>query len=117
MGLARDIGGEIVKALAVLALVFLAFAHQPVSVGAADDGFSYSVADLSFCGGAPDDDSGGHSPCHACRAGIADLPPAPCEIEPAYVGFASAGFALTDDLVAEQHPFSIHKSRAPPALA
>ena len=55
MGLARDIGGEIVKALAVLALVFLAFAHQPVAIQAADDGLSYSVADLSFCGGAPDD--------------------------------------------------------------
>jgi hypothetical protein len=117
MSLARDIGGEIVKALAVLALVFLAFAHQPVAVQAADDGFSYSVADLSFCGGSPDNEGAGHSPCHACRAGVADLPPAPCENEPAYTRFAQAGFTLADDLVVEQHPFSIHRSRAPPALA
>jgi hypothetical protein len=117
MGLARDIGGEIVKALAVLALVFLAFAHQPVAIQAADDGLSYSVADLSFCGGAPDDGSGGHSPCHACRAGIADLPPAPCVAEPAYTRFALAEFRVADDLVVAQHPFSIRNSRAPPALA
>lgn len=117
MGLARDIGGEIVKALAVLALVFLALAHQPVALDAPDDGFSFSVADLSFCGSSPDDEGGGHSPCHACRAGIADLPSAPCVAEPAYTRFAETRFAITDDLVVRQFPFSIQKSRAPPALA
>ncbi|HCO54316.1 MAG TPA: hypothetical protein DIT93_04770 [Pelagibacterium sp.] len=117
MGLARDIGTEIIKALAVLAVVFLSFAHQPIVLDVPDDGFSVSVADLSFCGGAPDEDGSGHAPCHACRAGIADLPPVPCVSEPAYARFTRARFTLADDLVVEQHPFSIHKSRAPPALA
>tara|TARA_R100000365_G_scaffold3492_2_gene11682 strand:+ start:356 stop:790 length:435 start_codon:yes stop_codon:yes gene_type:complete len=117
MSLARDIGGEIIKALAVLAVVFLSFAHQPVAIATADDGLSYSLADLSFCGGSPEGDGAGHSPCHACRAGVADLPEAPCENEPAYTRFSQVRFSLADDLVAEQHAFSTRKSRAPPALA
>ncbi|WMT88040.1 hypothetical protein NO932_05375 [Pelagibacterium sp. 26DY04] len=116
MGLVRDIGGEIVKALAVLALVFLSFAHQPVAVAQVDDGPQWAVADLSFCGSGPDDGDAGHAPCHACRAGIADLPPAPCVAEPAYVALGEAGFELSDDLVVLQQAYSSANPRAPPAL-
>ena len=113
--LARDIGGEAIKALAVLALVFLSFAHQPVAVAQADDGPQWAVADLSYCGGAPDGEGGGHSPCHACRAGVADLPPAPCVAEPAYVAFAEIGFAPVDDFMVGEGGFSPANPRAPPA--
>ena len=116
MGLARDIGGEVLKALAVLALVFLSFAHQPVAVAHPDDGPRWALADLSFCGTAPDGEAG-HMPCHACRAGVADLPPAPCVAEPAYVAFIDASFALGDDSPAAQHGFAFANPRAPPARA
>lgn len=111
---ARDIGGEAIKALAVLALVFLSFAHQPVAVAQADDGPQWAVSDLSYCGGAPDGEAG-HLPCHACRAGVADLPPAPSMAEPAYVAFAETGFALVDDFMVGQRGFSPANPRAPPA--
>lgn len=117
MGLARDIGGEVIKALAVLALVFLSFAHQPVAVAQPDGAAQWSVADLSYCGSAPDGDEAGHMPCHACRAGVADLPPAPCVVEPAYVAFADAGFAFVDDFAVEQGGFAFANPRAPPAMA
>ncbi|WP_417580395.1 hypothetical protein [Pelagibacterium sp.] len=117
MSLARDIVGEIVKALVVLALVFLAFVHQPVALETPVDGLSFSVADLSFCGGAPDDESGGHSPCHACRAGVADLPPAPCVAEPAYVQFITADLIAIDEIVSDDPAYSPKNSRAPPVLA
>lgn len=117
MRLWRDIAGEVTKALVALALIFLSFAHQPVDVAQANgDAFSLSVADLSFCGGGPDGDGdGNHSPCHACRAGIADLPPAPCVAEPAYVGFITADFVARDDVVFDQTVYSSKNSRAPPA--
>lgn len=116
MGLVRDIGAEIVKALAVLALVFLSFAHQPVAVAQVDDGPQWAVADLSFCGSGPDSDDAGHAPCHACRAGVADLPPAPCVAEPAYVALGEAGFDLADDLVVFQDAYTSANPRAPPAM-
>lgn len=117
MELVRDIFGEVIKALAVLALVFLSFAHQPVAVAHPDEGTHWSVADLSFCGSAPDGDGAGHAPCHACRVGIADLPPAPCVAEPAFVAFAEVGFDLGEELAVEQPGFSPANPRAPPALA
>lgn len=116
MGLVRDIGGEIVKALAVLALVFLSFAHQPAAVAQVDDGPQWAVADLSFCGSGLDGEGDGHLPCHACRAGVADLPPAPCVAEPAYVALDESGFVLADDLVRDQDGYGSANPRAPPAL-
>lgn len=117
MRLVRDIFEEVIKALAVLALVFLSFAHQPVAVAQPDDGLHWSVADLSYCGSAPDGEGDRHMPCHACRVGIADLPPVPCVVEPAYVAFADTGFELGDDFAVSQHGFSPANPRAPPALA
>lgn len=114
----RDIAGEVTKALAVLALIFLSFAHQPIEVPqAGGDAFSFQLADLSYCGGAPDEDGGGHVPCHACRSGDIDLPPAPCVAQPAYAGFVVAAFFVADMAVADQFGYSASHPRAPPALA
>lgn len=116
MSLVRDICGEIAKALAVLALVFLSFAHQPVAIAQPADGDVFSLADIhSYCG-SPAEEEPGHAPCHACRAGVADLPAAPCVAEPAYLAFADAGFVLSDETAPAQTEFSPANPRAPPAL-
>lgn len=76
---ARDIIGELAHALGVLAIVFLAFVHQPPPAAAqqvALDDVLTATADLSYCGEMPmGEDSKAHSPCHACRVLGAALPP------------------------------------------
>jgi hypothetical protein len=47
---------------------------------------------------------------------VADLPPAPCVAEPAYVALDDAGFVLADDLVRDQDDYGSANPRAPPAL-
>lgn len=76
---------EVIRALAVLALVFLNFGHAPLSAAPVDAG--WSVAFQSICGDAPDGDTTGQSGCHACRIGSgADLPPVPpCIAAPAAI--------------------------------
>lgn len=86
---------ESVKALVVLALLFLSFGHKPIEPSYTNGAALgiYTLADGTvpiFCGQAgPAGDQGDHSPCHACRVGNVILPPAPCTVEPA---FASADF-------------------------
>jgi hypothetical protein len=66
---------EILRALLVLALVFLNFAHQPTFAAPSAQDVLTAVASQSFCG-EPIADDGEHAPCHACRiASGADLPP------------------------------------------
>jgi hypothetical protein len=69
---------EALRALCVLALLFLNFAHQPMPAYAVPgDAFSLAQS-LDFCGDPTAGDPAAHAPCHACRlGGIADLPPAP----------------------------------------
>jgi hypothetical protein len=66
---------EVLRALCVLALVFLNFAHQPAMAAPTAEDVLTVAANQSFCG-APVADDEGHAPCHACRIGSgADLPP------------------------------------------
>jgi len=66
---------EVVRALCVLALLFLNFAHQPAFAQQTGTDVLGVAASQSFCG-APLADDNGHAPCHACRIGSgADLPP------------------------------------------
>lgn len=70
---------ETVRALGVVALVFLNFGHAPMAVGAELVASSYGA---SFCGGPVDPvDAPGHSdsaPCEVCLLGSGmDLPPPP----------------------------------------
>lgn len=115
VALNRHIAADLVRALAVLALVFLSFGHQP-SIGLAQDHEALSAAvSASWCGDAPADTT--HAPCHACRIGSgADLPPPgeglvrlPLVAEPAFSGLATGGFVVA--------PPEIPDARGPPALA
>jgi hypothetical protein len=70
---------EMLRALLVLALVFLNFAHQPAFAAPSAGDVMTVVASQSFCG-TPIADDDGPAPCHACRiGGGADLPPV-CEL-------------------------------------
>lgn len=115
MAIDRHIAMELVRALAVLALVFLSFGRQPAAAATYDHDVLTVAVTSSFCGGAPVDTS--HAPCHACRiGGGADLPP-PCEglvhlpstAEPAFPELAAVAFVVA--------PPDIPDARGPPALA
>lgn len=74
---ARTMGIELLRAALVLALVFLSFAHSPVSASSPHNALTAAV-DMNWCGDSPDSNDDVHTPCHACRLGAAaDLPP-PC---------------------------------------
>lgn len=85
MALARVMMVDVLRALCVLALIFLVLGHKPVLALDVAQGPTYGVTSLnSYCGDLPDG-STGHAPCHACRlfTGL-DLPPAPDRAEPAF---------------------------------
>lgn len=72
---------ELVRALAVVALVFLNFGHSPVLAQQVDPAFQSLCGDAHVSGEA---DHGQHHnvPCHACRiGGAADLPPLPAAVD------------------------------------
>jgi hypothetical protein len=108
---ARSVMAEVVRALAVLALVFLSFAQPAVAAeGAHGDHTGYD-----WCG-TPPDNPGDHSPCHACRANPVVLPTAPAEAGPA---FAVAGRCLNlpiQGLNVSNPARTPANPRAPPAL-
>lgn len=113
----RQIGAEITKALAVLALVLFALGITPAwsGAGAAEAGYAHGTAapQIVFCGGAPDERAC-HGPCHACRFGLAVLPPPPSEAD---VAFGPAlRVALTPAPVAPVIPAEVFPAypRAPP---
>jgi len=115
--IAAELVRDIARALVVLALVFLSYAHQPVGVSQAlEHDVLTAAVSASFCGDAPEDGKA-HAPCHACRiGGGADLPP-PCEglvhlpmaAEPAFPERAAVAFVVA--------PPDIPDARGPPALA
>ena len=107
---------ELILAMGLLALVFLAFGHQPASAGAADPGFRFADGSVPvFCGDAPGEDAGAHGPCHACRVSAADLPPPPCDAKAAFTGFAVIAYPPVEPAMAHRVPHLLKASRAPPA--
>lgn len=115
MTLTRQIADEVLKALAVLALVFLSFAHQPTAANAGDLLLASQAGQgLSFCGDAPDDEAG-HAPCHACRSDLGTLPQPPCVATSAYAS------SVVQAIVREDATFVLARThrpdfpRAPPA--
>ena len=75
----QQIVRELLRALCVLGLIFLNFAHVPSAVAAGQP--SLLEVSASWCGDDQTDQPAGHQPCHACRIGAAaDLPPPPLEI-------------------------------------
>lgn len=72
---------DLVRAMGVLALLFLNFAHLPPAAAAGLQPTLTASLDTSFCGDLPADPAA-HAPCHACRIGAgADLPPAPAAFD------------------------------------
>ena len=109
---ARTIIGEVVRAVAVLALVFLSFAPMPAI--AAHDG--YGAAGIADYCGTPPVDRGSHAPCHACRANPVVLPTAPAQADPAFavvpvcLNVSNQGLSVSLPERTPAYP------RAPPAL-
>lgn len=115
--IAAEILRDIASALAVLALVFLSYAHQPLNVAHAldHDVLSASIT-ADFCGEQPDGGKG-HAPCHACRiGGGADVPVPPCAGIEAPIAVASVTYfgATVRSPIVTAHGSS--RPRGPPAL-
>lgn len=116
MHYARHIAIDFVRALGVLALIFLSFGHAPIAAMAHGHDVLTAAVDLSFCGDLPDGNDTSHAPCHACRIGAAaDLPP-PCG------GLLHVPVAATPDFV-ESAPVPVEpvvtglpQPRGPPRL-
>jgi hypothetical protein len=108
----RTLVAEVVRALAVLALVFLSFAPHAAF---AAPGYHGDQAGYDFCG-TPPDNPGDHVPCHACRANAVVLPTAPVQADPA---FAVDAVCLNVTIWALNGALFDRKTgdpRAPPAL-
>lgn len=115
MSLVRQIGRDIVSALAVLVLVLLSIApHSPAMAS----GYA-AISDFdaqSVCGDIGTDGAEHHVPCHACRATPVVLPAPPCSTEPAYVSLETI---VVPALLDAGLPAPIHSPqspRAPPSL-
>ena len=115
--IAATIVRDIARALVVLALVFLSYAHQPINVAHAlgDDVLTVAVT-ADFCGDASDDGKA-HAPCHACRiGGGADLPPLPCAGIEAPIAVASVTYFGATVRLPTVAAYGSARPRAPPAL-
>ena len=109
----RSIMAEVVRALAVLALVFLSFAgsHAAAAPGYHDDHGGYD-----FCG-TPPGNPVDHAPCHACRANPVVLPTAPVGADPAFdVADVCPSVSIWGVTVSIRGRTPVNP-RAPPALA
>lgn len=107
-------GLELLRALCVLALVFLNFGHQPVFAGPAPGDVLTVAASQSFCG-EPIADTSEHAPCHACRIGAgAALPPA-CDLPLGPLPVALRLTGTPADLVIARHDPRPLGARAPPS--
>ncbi len=114
----RQIGAELTKALAVLALALCALGVTP-ALSVAGDPSVTAVGQLApqlvYCGGGPDHRAN-NAPCHACRSNSAVLPPPPCEADVAYGAVMRAGFPPLIQVTAAPAPLSPARPRAPPAV-
>jgi hypothetical protein len=110
---ARNIGEELLRALVVLALIFLSFAHTPGVAAEAGPATLTAALDMSYCGDMPDDPRA-HAPCHACRiGGGADLPP-PCAIAIPVVVLADVAYGALPALLLPAEPLGTATARGPP---
>ncbi|MBK8084480.1 MAG: hypothetical protein IPK28_12075 [Devosia sp.] len=75
MRYARLISIDILRALGVLALIFLSFGHAPAPSLAGGEDVLTAAVDFSYCGDDPSGTDSAHAPCHACRVLGAALPP------------------------------------------
>jgi len=110
---ARQTGVEVLRALCVLALIFLSFAHAPVTAATSGSDVLTAALDMSYCGDLPDDPKA-HVPCHACRIGSgADLPP-PCAIALPIAVVADVAYGAMPSLNLPAAPPNSFDARGPP---
>lgn len=114
MDAARAIGMELVKGLAVLALVFLSFGHQNQAFVVSGTSVAVAFAGASFCGEGPNGSQADPGPCHACRAGVADLPRPSGYAQTAYWGFLCVVGTAEAVLSAREAGHVPGNPRAPP---
>lgn len=116
MALVRGIAGEAIRALLVLALVFLNFGHASLASDWSAGGYVAAFDTAIPCGpaqpGSPVLDT---DPCPACRiaSGI-DLPPAPSGVVLAQARVATAGHDGGDTVPRRALFTSASGPRAPP---
>ncbi|MDP1730206.1 MAG: hypothetical protein Q8L54_03315 [Devosia sp.] len=106
---------DLLRALCVIALVFLNFGHVPLAAGAEAAAARHGV---NFCGDPVDGPAEAKAnPCQVCRIGSgADLPPPPCSIEPGR-GLAPPVHDATDRrAIVLRANWRACAQRAPPAL-
>lgn len=101
------------RAVIVLALLFLSFAHSPASAAAPGPDTLTAALDLSYCGDLPDDPRA-HAACHACRiGGGADLPP-PVAIGLSVTVIAGVAYAAMPVIASPATPTRAFNARGPP---
>lgn len=112
---------EVVRALCVLALLFLNFGHTQSAWPVAYTGdltpylVSSQALDEVCKQTGQDNPQSHHTPCHACRIGAgADLPPVPCLMAPAFVATRAVAYARPLERIAPRPQARIHGPRAPP---
>lgn len=106
-------GGELLRAIVVLALIFLSFAHAPVVAAAPGPDTLTATLDMSYCGDLPDDPRA-HAPCHACRiGGGADLV-RPCAIATPIAMLADVAWGAMPSLSLPATPPRPFDARGPP---
>lgn len=110
---ARNMAIEGLRALAVLALAFLSFAHTPVALASSGPDTLAAALDMSYCGDLPDTPRA-HAPCHACRiGGSADLVP-PCTIAIPAVVLTDVAWGAMPSLSLPATPLHSFDARGPP---
>jgi len=113
---ARLISIDILRALGVLALIFLSFVHAPVPGFAGDQDVLTAAVDFSYCGDDPVGTDRAHAPCHACRVLGTALPPPPCAAIAAPVASTPAPWFGAVVSTADRLAQLAARPRAPPAL-
>lgn len=107
---------EVVRALCVLALLFLNFAHQPPVAAPIVGDILTLAATSSYCGDPAEDGKSSHAPCHACRIGAgADLP-TPAPLPPALCELAELHYGALPVLALPDRPVGPQSARGPPRL-
>lgn len=113
MPVARLTITEVLRALGVLALVFLSFAQAPVAAVTTGPAAIATALDMSYCGDLPDDPKA-HAPCHACRTGSAAALPPPCDMAIPVTVVADIAYDALPSLGLLSSPPRSFDARGPP---
>lgn len=111
---------ELMRALCVLAVVFLNFGHaQATPIGYTSDLTAYVLSDGALAGyclqTGQDNPQAHHTPCHACRiGGSADLPAPPALGLPVFFAVAQTAYGEQPRAVLAPSQPHIRGARAPP---